>query len=116
MQGDNTNPSAAEDATEVSYEDVAPVYANNVRFEMSAWDLRMLFGQLLPQASRSSDGNIVDWHTDVTIPWAQARLMHLFLGINLALYEAENGPIKVPRGILPQPLAQPPPGSDQTSP
>ena len=28
------------------FEEAVPVYANNVRFEMTAWDLRVLFGQL----------------------------------------------------------------------
>jgi hypothetical protein len=117
MQEENIKPAASEDATESDYGEVVPVYANNVRFEMSAWDLRMLFGQLLPEALRPSDGNIIDWHTDVTIPWAQAKLMHLFLGINLALYEAENGTIKVPLSVLPQPVTKTPPGDiDQTNP
>lgn len=94
-------------------DDVVPVYANNVRFEMTAWDLRLLFGQLMPISEGKGQ---VEWHTDVTIPWAQAKLMHLFLGINLTLYERENGKITVPPSVLPAAMTAPPPGVDASNP
>jgi hypothetical protein len=101
------------EAENAELNDVAPVYANNVRFEMTAWDLRLLFGQLMP----SSEGQgQVEWHTDVTVPWAQAKLMHLFLGINLTLYERENGKISIPLAVLPAAMAAPPPGVDASNP
>ncbi len=93
-------------------EDVIPVYANNVRFEITAWDLRVLFGQLMP---RSEGRGQIDWHTDVTIPWSQAKLMHLYLGINLAIYERENGRIKVPHRVLPTPPSAPPDSVDPSN-
>jgi hypothetical protein len=102
---------ADETKNEAEYEDVAPVYANNVRFEMSAWDLRIFFGQLVPGGEAE-----VDYHTDVAIPWAQAKLMHLYLGINIMLYERQNGRIPVPKSVLPAPLANPPEGVDRSSP
>jgi len=94
-------------------DDIIPVYANNVRFEMTAWDLRILFGQLMPI---SEGKGMVDWHTDVTIPWSQAKLMHLYLGINLALYERENGKITIPSAVLPAPITTPPEGVDTSNP
>ena len=91
-------------------EDVVPVYANNVRFEMTVWDLRMFFGQLMP----SSEGQgLVDWHTDISIPWAQAKLMHLYLGMNLMLYERENG--NIPSAVLPALIDTPPDGVDTSN-
>lgn len=99
-----------ETAPAPDYDDVAPMYANNVRFEMSAWDIRLFFGQLMPGATNVKAA--VDWHTDVTIPWAQAKLMHLYLGINVALHEADNGKIRMPAGVLPPPVATPPEGID----
>lgn len=94
-------------------DDVVPVYANNVRFEMTAWDLRVLFGQLMP----SSEGKgLVEWHTDVTLPWVQAKLMHLYLGMNLMLYERENGRINIPAAVLPSPMETPPTGVDTSNP
>lgn len=91
------------------FEEAVPVYANNVRFEMTAWDLRVLFGQLASTTISGEPG--VDWHTDVTIPWIQAKLMHFYLGVNLALYETENGTIKIPTSVLP-PKYLPPKGTD----
>src|SRR5437868_2335279 len=58
----------------------------------------------------------IDYHTDVTIPWAQAKLMHLYLGINIMLYERQNGDIIIPKSVLPAPLASPPEGADTSSP
>jgi hypothetical protein len=96
---------------ETENEEFVSVYANNTRFEMTAWDLRIFFGQLMPGVHGE-----VDWHTDVTIPWVQAKLMHLYLGINLGLYELENGKIKIPPGVLPRVMASPPSGMDASNP
>ncbi len=106
-------PDSVESESETNdLDDVIPVYANNVRFEMTVWDLRILFGQLMP----SSEGKgLVDWHTDVTLPWAQAKLMHLYLGMNLTLYERENGKIAIPAAVLPAPLSMPPEGVDTSN-
>ena len=92
---------------------VVPVYANNVKFELTVWDLRILFGQLLPMSEGIGQ---VDWHTDVTIPWAQAKLMNLYLEINIALYERENGKITIPAGVLPPLMSSPPEGVDTSNP
>ena len=97
--------------SEDEFEDVVPMYANNVRFEMSAWDLRIFFGQLVPGGAAE-----IDYHTDVAIPWAQAKLMYLYLGINIMLYERENGRIPIPKSVMPAPLASPPQGADTSSP
>jgi len=69
------------------------VYANNVRFETSVWDLKAVFGQLeqLPPSGELS----VDWHTAVTMPWLVAKLLIYYLRINVAAYELANGCIKV---------------------
>lgn len=93
------------------FDDVVPVYANNVRFEMSAWDLRMFFGQLMPGGAPE-----IDWHTDIAIPWALAKLMHLYLGINIMLYERQNGKIAVPKNVMPAPVVNPPDGIDTSNP
>jgi hypothetical protein len=106
MSEDTVIPPTKED-----FEDVVPVYANNVRFEMSAWDLRLFFGQLVPGGSPE-----IDYHTDVTISWAQAKLMHLYLGINIMLHERQNGRIPVPVSVVPMPLTDPPEGVDTSSP
>jgi hypothetical protein len=111
---DETRTTAAEAlANSGELDDVVPVYSNNVRFEMTAWDLRLMFGQLMPM---SEGRGLVDWHTDVTIPWAQAKLMHLYLAVNLTIYERENGKITVPTAVLPVPITTPPEGVDSSNP
>ena len=80
---------------EYNFEDV---YANNSSFETSAWDLKLIFGQL-DQTSRSK--RVVNWHTAVTIPWAQAKIMAYYLAINVVFHEIQHGPIKVPSTVLP---------------
>jgi hypothetical protein len=108
---DETKKVTLDQAESGEFEEIIPVYANNTRFELSVWDLRIFFGQLMPGALGE-----VDWHTDVTIPWAQAKLMHHYLGINLGLYELENGKIRIPPGVLPPVMESPPSGIDTSNP
>ena len=104
----------ADFSRETEYQGAGAVYANNIRFEQSVWDLRLLFGQLMSNEPPNSPE--VDWHTDVTIPWAQAKLMHLYLGVNLAVFEAQNGNINIPEAVLPPPMTIPPADTDPNNP
>jgi hypothetical protein len=73
------------------------VYANNARFEVSAWDLKIFFGQLNQRAGPGE----VDLRTTVTIPWATAKIMDYFLRLNIAYYENNFGPINLPSQVTP---------------
>ena len=73
-------------------------YANNVAYEPSVWDLRLVFGALLQRLGQTD----VDWHTAVTIPWAQAKIMDYYLRLNLVIQEKNNGPISVPPAMVPK--------------
>lgn len=84
-------------------EDFAEVYANNINFEASLFDLKILFGQL----NQAFDPNVIDQHTAVTIAWAEAKLLLHFLTIQLALYEDMNGKILIHPSLLPPPPAEP---------
>ena len=75
-------------------------YANNVYFVGTVWDLKVIFGELSPA------NQAVEWHTSITLPWAQAKLMAYYLGINIAAHEAHNGKVGVPEVMLPP---EPPP-------
>ena len=88
---DNTNGNSTE-------EKMYTEYANNVHFEPSAWDLKIIFGQL-DQSSGKPD---VDWHTAVTLPWPQVKLLAYYLQVALFSYETENGKINIPPGVKPQ--------------
>ena len=73
------------------------VYANNFEFETSVWDLKIILGQLEQHTGKS----VVDWHTAVTIPWIQVKLVAYFLRLQAAWYELQNGPISIPASIMP---------------
>ena len=76
-------------------------YANNVVFQASVWDLTVIFGQLgLP--APGVEKLPVDWNTAVTIPWAQAKLGLFQLFLQVAVHEAENGPIRIHPNVLPE--------------
>jgi hypothetical protein len=78
-------------------QDFANTYANNVFFESSFWDLRMIFGQNDQQLGL----NAVVQHTAVTIPWPQVKVMKYFLDSHLLTYETQNGRIHIPPNIIP---------------
>ena len=85
----------------VEEDEIASEYANSLLFAPNIWDLKILFGEL----SRKQ-GQGVDWHTSITLPWAQAKLMAYYLAANIAFHELHNGPIRVPESMIPP---EPPP-------
>jgi hypothetical protein len=78
-------------------------YANNVRYEANIWDLRIIFGHL--------QEDHIDWHTTITVPWAQVKLMTYYLRVNAAFHERGNDPVRIPVTMKPDPPA--PPTEDQ---
>ena len=81
-------------------EEFASLYANNVLFETSVWDLKMIFGQL----DLTRKPPTVEYHTAIAVPWLQAKIMSYYLQANLALYESEHGRLMIPPGVHPPPL------------
>jgi hypothetical protein len=84
-------------------EDFASLYANNVVYEASVWDLKLIFGQLDQKLLEPAEGKTVtvDYHTAITLPWEAIKLMIYYLRANLATHEIESGPIKLPDRVLP---------------
>jgi hypothetical protein len=76
-------------------DDLSVEYANNVFFEPTIWDLKLIFGEW------SARANAVDWHTSITIPWAQAKLIQYYLTINIEAHEQIQGKISLPASVLP---------------
>lgn len=72
-------------------------YANNVQFESSVWDLKLLFGEL----DQSTDPHAIQQHTSVILPWQQARLIAYFLIVNTTINEAQNGRMSFPSRLVP---------------
>lgn len=93
---DDLQQATTEDVQQ-KFDELKHFYANNVRFETSGWDLKLLFGQLQQHGGQAH----IEWHTAMTLPWRQAKLMSYFLQLNLALYESNNGKIHLPESMVP---------------
>lgn len=96
MESDKTTPETKGIPYKKS-EDFAERYANNVLLESSLWDLRLIFGKLDQQVP----GNVVVQSSAITLPWAQVKVLHYFLGIHLSSQEIHNGRVQIPSGIIP---------------
>ena len=84
-------------------------YANSVMFEPSAWDLKLIFGQL----DQASGTTIVKQHLAVTIPWAQAKLALYWLRVQVDAMEIQSGKIPIRKDVIPPEL--PPLTAEQES-
>jgi len=84
-------------------------YANNVYFEHSVWDLKLIFGQLDQREGKL----IVKQHTAITLPWAQVKILSYWLRGHVEAYEFANGRIPIPSSVIPPEL--PPPTDEQKS-
>jgi hypothetical protein len=96
MDADKT----AAEAAGIKYkktDDFIDSYANNVLLESSLWDMRLILGKLDQQLGK----NTVVQHSSVTLPWAQVKLLHYFLGLHLATHEIQFGRVQIPTNIVP---------------
>ncbi len=83
-------------------ENFTSVYANNALFQPSAWDLKIIFGQL----DQASGKDIVKQQVAVTIPWAQAKLALYYLRLQVEAMEIQSGKIPIRGDLIPP---EPPP-------
>lgn len=91
-------------------EDFIEAYANNVRFEPTVYDLKIVFGE----TDLSSGTEITRLHTSITLPWALVKLALFFLEVNVKAHEITNGKIAIPPNQIP-PLPPSPPPNDATA-
>jgi hypothetical protein len=92
---DNTKSTAG--AVFKREDEFASLYANNVSYQPSVWDLKMLFGEL----DQSETPNLVRQHTAMTIPWLQVKLCAYYLLLHIIVNQTVNGNIGVPPAVLP---------------
>jgi hypothetical protein len=104
MDEDQSNSKSEKNPESTHEFNLESVYANNSRFESSVWDLRVLFGQLEQHTGKE----VIDWHTAVTLPWMQVKILIYYLRVNLAVHELASGPLWVHPNVTPQ-KPQPPP-------
>lgn len=79
------------------HEDFVSLYANNVNFELSVWDLKLIFGQL----DQSRPEFSIEQHTAITLPWPQAKIGVYYMLLNLMIHQSRNGAINIPASVLP---------------
>ncbi len=87
-------------------------YANNAYLQGSAWDLTIVFGQL----NQKFEPAVADWFGQVTMPWAQAKILSYILRMHIIAHELQNGKISIPKSVLPQGIPDPTPEEIQRDP
>ena len=92
-------------------EDYESLYANNVQYQPSEWDLRITFGEL----DQDNHGAFIEQHTAISIPWLQAKITLYFLALQVGVFELAHGKILVPPAVIP-PEPTPPTGDLQDNP
>lgn len=75
----------------------ATVYANNVQFDTTVFDLSILFGYFV----REHGVYHVEQHTSVTMAWTEAKLAAMLLLVNVFIHEEAHGPIPIPNVVRP---------------
>ena len=73
-------------------------YANNIQVEPNSFDLKITFGIL---DYRNPLKPALDQFSSVNISWPEVKLFIYFMQLNLAMYELENGKVKIPASALP---------------
>jgi hypothetical protein len=84
-------------------EGFASKYANNVRYEATVHDLKLIFGE----SDQAAGSEVVKQHTSITVPWTVAKLTRYYLDINLLLHEVYVDKIKVAPNQMPLPFPEP---------
>ncbi len=85
-------------------ENFTTYYANSVLYESSAWDIKLILGQI-DQAAQPT--TTVKQQLAVTIPWPQAKLALFWLRFQVEAAEASVGAkIPIRKDLLP---VEPPP-------
>ena len=85
-------------------------YANNTMFEPTIWDLKLIFGEY-SQRTQS-----VEYHTSITVPWLQAKMILYFLQANIAAHEAVYGKVRIPPEATPPEWTAPTPEQAESQP
>jgi hypothetical protein len=85
-------------------DDFTNVYANVVRYQSNAFDLKVVLGEI----DLSGEIETHRMHTGLTIPWSAAKIAIYYLTVNVMFHEALNGKLKLPPSQTP-PMVEPPP-------
>jgi hypothetical protein len=76
-------------------EEFENLYANNIIFESTLWDLRLIFGEVDLAAKQ------IVQHTAINIPWPQAKIATYYMLANLVIQQSLNGNVFLPPFLRP---------------
>jgi len=79
-------------------DDFVNAYANNAYYESSAWDLKIVFGQVDQPIGTPA---IIRQTIAITIPWAQAKLLSYFVRLHVEANEIQNGKVSIRPDLVP---------------
>jgi len=88
-------------------DEVYEAYANNIYYEASSWDLKLIFGQMDQTGGKVK----IVQHSAITLPWPLIKITAYWLKGQIEAHELVNGKIHIPPPIIPPPL---PPLDEQT--
>ncbi len=95
------NKGSTTKSADIKYEradNVVTSYANNAYYESSAWDLKIVFGQLDQPVGSPA---VIRQNIAITIPWAQAKLLAYFVRLHVEANEIQNGKVAIRSDLLP---------------
>jgi hypothetical protein len=79
------------------------IYANHVAAGMTAFDMRLIFGQI---TDANPEKVTIDQAVMVTMSWPEIKILHAMLEANIEAFEELNGEIilpQIPPNTLPVP-------------
>ena len=87
-------------------------YANSAQIEVTPWDFRLIFGELVKTGSKPK----VEQSVAVIMSPQHAKALLGVLAANLREYESKIGKIDLPAGLLQEPAAPEKPTAGEKSP
>jgi hypothetical protein len=85
----------------VRREDSAEVYSNQYFLDWSITDVRVRFGQMVPNPDTGTVSYVIEEHAAITLPWPQVKALRDSLNDAVTRYEKANGPMDLPNLKLP---------------
>jgi Protein of unknown function (DUF3467) len=68
-------------------------YANNVSLGTTAFDVRLVFGEIV---DITDEKLTVEQRLQVTMSWLETKILSEFLRVNVQAFEEKNGALKMP--------------------
>ena len=71
-------------------------YANNVQAAQTVFDARVIFGEVI---NVTDEEIVIEQRVQITMSWAELKIVNEFLAQHIKAFEDKNGPIKIPTAV-----------------